>query len=64
MLNMLTRLFKTFRIMLDRFRQIERKQTLRSILDDVRVKKAIPENIEVSRKVEAGAKKLIADPDS
>jgi PAS domain S-box-containing protein len=33
------------------------------LFDDVLVKKAIPENIEASHEVEAGAKKLIADPD-
>jgi PAS domain S-box-containing protein len=34
-----------------------------SVFDDVLVKKAIPKGIKVSRKVEAGAEKVVSDPD-
>ncbi len=36
---------------------------IESIFDDILSKNVIPENIEVSRKVEAGANKLFTDPD-
>ena len=40
-----------------------RETSLEMILDDILVKKAIPDNVEVSREVNADAKKLIGDPD-